>query len=78
MILALLTSWLFRGDSRYRSISWRAFALFAVAFVGMSMVVFSQAGGLDGYYVGDFVGLALGVVLVLTAAAITFVFGVRL
>ena len=71
MILALLTSWLFRGDSRYRSISWRAFALFAVAFAGMVMVVFSQAGGLDGYYSGDFVGLALGVVLVLTAAVIT-------
>ena len=31
MILALLTGWLFRGDSRYRRISWRAFALFAVA-----------------------------------------------
>ncbi len=35
MILVLLTSWLFRDDSRYRRISWRAFALFAVAFAGM-------------------------------------------
>lgn len=35
MALALLTSWLFRGESRYRRISWRAVALFAVAFVGM-------------------------------------------
>lgn len=35
MILALLTSWLFRGDSRYQSISGRAFALFSVAFAGM-------------------------------------------
>lgn len=71
MILALLTSWLFRGDLRYRRISWRAYALFAVAFAGMVMVVFSQAGGLDGFYAGDFVGLALGVVLVLTAAVVT-------
>ena len=71
MILALLTSWLFRRESRYRRISWRAFALFAVAFVGMVMVVFSQAGGLDGVYAGDFVGLVMGVVLVLTAALIT-------
>ena len=71
MILALLTSWLFSGESRYRRVSLRAFALFAVAFAGMVMVVFSQAGGLDGYYAGDFVGLALGVVLVLAAAVIT-------
>ena len=35
MALALLTSWLFRGESRYRRISWRAVALFAFAFVGM-------------------------------------------
>ena len=33
MVLALLTSWLFRGESRYRRISWRAVALFA--FAGM-------------------------------------------
>ena len=71
MALALLTIWLFRRESRYRSVSWRAFALFAVAFAGMAMVVFSQAGGLDGHYAGDFVRLGLGVVLVLTAAVIT-------
>lgn len=37
----------------------------------MVMVVFSQAGGLDGVYADDFIALAPGVALMLTATVIT-------
>ena len=78
IFLAFLTAWLFRSQGRYRRITNKTIFMFALAVLGMALVIASQAGGFGAFVSADTGGgginLALGVALAL-GAILTNAFG---
>ena len=71
VFVIFLTSRLFRGQRRYRRITFRSILLIALAFMGVSAVITSQTGGWGSGVEFSPGRLALGVSLALGAAALT-------
>ena len=71
ILFIVLMGWLFSGERRYRSLSFRTLALCCAAFVGAACVVVAQIDGRGGLTASSLLDLLTGVVIVIVSGGLT-------
>ena len=71
IFIILITARLFRGDTRYRDITYEMLLLLALGLVGFAFVVVGQAGGFANIQTGGLSLLIVGVILAMLGAIAT-------